>query len=102
PSPHLRRIEPELVGDGVHDAFLKIRRLRTTGAAEGIRWNFIGEDAVQVVLQISEEIRTGSHQRRQGGNVGGAEIQVSTEIGEQASLEAEDSPVALARGGDVV
>ena len=44
----------------------------TASAAIGIRRHLVGEDAVQVVLQVREQVRPGAHQRGEGRDLGGA------------------------------
>ena len=99
---HLGRVERKVVGDRVHHAFLEVGRFWAARAAVGIGGHLVGKHAVQVVLDVGEQVRAGTHQGGQRGDLGRAEVQVRAQVGQQPALEGEDRPIARARRADVV
>ena len=51
---------------------------------------------------IREQVRPTTHQSRQGGDLRGAEVEVGTEICQQAAPETDQRAVRLARGANVI
>ena len=96
-APDLHRVHADLFGQLVHHPLDGVRRLRSTGAAVGIRRRLGGEHAVareRVRLHLVDRVEHESAEQR---HAGGDELQVGTHVGEQLDLQPEQRAVLRRR-----
>ena len=98
----LQRVDPDLVGELVHQPLDGVRRLRSAGPAIGVGPRLVGEHRLAVELVGRELVDGVEHERAQHGHATTDEADVGTEVGEQLDLEPGDGAVLLRGEGQLL
>ena len=98
----LHRVAPEGVRQLIHDPLDGVRRLRTAGAAVGVRRGLGGEDAGAGEVVARHLVDGREHEGPEHRHAGRDQLQVGAHVGEQLDLQSQQRAVLPRRDLDVL
>src|SRR6516165_2717534 len=90
---HLYRVETELAGNKIHDAFDQVRRFGPARATVGVRRHFVRVDARDVDVHGLKFVATAMHESRQRRDPGREKLPVRPDVGNQLCSNREQRTV---------